>query len=323
MYSSVVVVTDGKLTITGYSHTVGGGTCHSIAFVKVKTYVPPSQSAVAAEFYFGTSMPASDACTLGDTGASGGDANDYCYGDTADPILDDGTGFSTGRDGGMSYGWDCDGDTSVDFSAGRRAPPRETYGLNHFDRYGACVGSPTNWQLAVPPGAYEVDVDFAADSRGWDGAQCSDLHVGEDAVAFLTVEGNVACSFRPGCMYSDVVVVSDGQLTITGYSHTVGGGTCHSIAFVKVKTYVPPQQEPLAAEFYFGTAMPAADACTGIDGHNSAGPDTDCFGDTADPILDDGTGFARGRDGGMDYGWDCAGDTNVDFSAGRRAPPRE
>ena len=202
---------------------------------------------MAAEFYFGTALPASDACT-GALG-HGTDGTDYCYGDTADPILDDGMGFSTGRDGGMDFGWDCDGDTNVDFSAGRRAPPRETYGLNHFDRYGECVGSPTNWQLAVPPGAYEVDVDFAADSRGWDGAQCSDLHVGEDAVAFLTVEGNVACSFRPGCMYSDVVIVADGKLTITGYSHTVGGGTCHSIAFVKIKTYLPPQQTELAAEF--------------------------------------------------------------------------
>ena len=134
----------------------------------------------------------------------------------------------------MDYGWDCDGDTNVDFSAGRRAPPRETYGLNHFDRYGECVGSPTNWNLAVPNGAYQVDVDFAADSRNWDGEQCSLRHVGEDAVNFLQVEDKVACSFRPGCMYSSVVVVTDGKLTITGYSHTVGGGTCHSIAFVKV-----------------------------------------------------------------------------------------
>ena len=272
--------------------------------------------------YFGTELPASDACTgEGGHGSDGDDA--YCFGDTATPVLDDGTGFSTGRDGGMDFGWDCDGDTNVDFSAGRRAPPRETYGLNHFDRYGECVGSPTNWNLAVPPGAYQVDVDFAADSRGWDGAQCSDLHVGEDAVAFLTVENDVACHFRPGCMFSDVVIVSDGQLTITGYSHTVGGGTCHSIAFVKVKTYVPPQQEPLSAEFYFGTEMPASDACTGAGGHGSDGDDVYCFGDTATPILDDGMGFSTGRDGGMDYGWDCDGDTNVDFSAGRRAPPRE
>ena len=140
-----------------------------------------------AEVYFGTELPAGDACTGAEGHGSDG-ADVYCFGDTArPPVLDDGTGFSTGRTGGMDYGWDCDGDTNVDFSAGRRAPPRETYGLNHFDRYGECVGSPTNWQLAVPNGAYQVDVDFAADSRGWDGAQCSELHVGEDAVAFLTV----------------------------------------------------------------------------------------------------------------------------------------
>ena len=61
----------------------------------------------------------------------------------------------------LSYGWDCDGDTNVDFSAGQRSPPRETYGMNHFDRYGECVGGSTSWSLAVPNGAYQVAVDFA------------------------------------------------------------------------------------------------------------------------------------------------------------------
>ena len=181
-------------------------------------------------------MPASDACTgAGGHGTEPADA--YCFGDVATPVLDDGTGFSVGRDSTLSYGWDCDGDTNVDFSAGRRAPPRETYGMNHFDRYGECVGGSTSWSLAVPNGAYRVAVDFAADSRNWDGAQCSELHVGEEAANFLEVEGRLACPHRPGCMFDDTVVITDGKLTITGYSHTVGGGTCHSLAFVKIQTY--------------------------------------------------------------------------------------
>ena len=40
-----------------------------------------------------------------------------------------------------------------------------------------------------------------------------------------------------------------------------------------------------SAEFYFGQVLPG-----------SAG---------SGAILDDGTGFAQNRDGGLDYGWDC------------------
>lgn len=166
----------------------------------------------------------------------------YCFGDTATPILDNGMGFSTGRDGGMDYGWDCNGDVDVDFTSGRRGTHRETYGMNHFDRHGACVDildginqKPTSWSLAVPNGGYHVMVDFAADSRKWNGDICKIQHVGEDAVNFLEVGGKVACPHRPGCMFDDNVVVTDGKLTITGYSHTAGE-TCHSIAFVKVQS---------------------------------------------------------------------------------------
>ena len=55
-------------------------------------------------------------------------------------------------------------------------------------------------------------------------------------------------------------------------------------------------------EFYYGTAIPAI-ACT----------DPACT-----VILDDGTGFADGRDAGLSYGWNCDGDPNVDYSGGRR-----
>ena len=39
-------------------------------------------------------------------------------------------------------------------------------------------------------------------------------------------------------------------------------------------------------------------------------------------MLDDGTGFATGRDG-YDYGWDCDGDVDVDYSGGRRGLGRD
>jgi len=55
-------------------------------------------------------------------------------------------------------------------------------------------------------------------------------------------------------------------------------------------------------EFYFGTDIPA-----------TAGPRA---------MLDDGTGFATGRDG-YDYGWDCDGDVDVDYSGGRRGLGRD
>ena len=52
----------------------------------------------------------------------------------------------------------------------------------------------------------------------------------------------------------------------------------------------------ISVEFYFGSAMPTSAA----DG----------------AVLDDGTGFAAGRDGGYDYSWDCDGDTDVNYAGG-------
>jgi hypothetical protein len=116
--------------------------------------------------------------------------------------------------------------------------------MNYFDRHGGCAGRPTNWNVAVPNGYYQVSVDFAADSSGEERRQggndyggwnnCNMDHVGEDAVGYLQVEGRIACYHRPGCMYSrGDVPVTDGELTITGQSHTVGGLTCHALGFVK------------------------------------------------------------------------------------------
>ena len=115
-------------------------TCHSISLVKLVSGAPPPAPPIdRVEFYFGTAIP-----------------------DGADPgaILDDGTGFATNREGGLDYGWDCDGETNVDYSGGRRGLDRDSgLGINHFDRNGQCPG-PVNWQIAVPNGVYTATVDF-------------------------------------------------------------------------------------------------------------------------------------------------------------------
>ena len=138
---------------------------------------------------------------------------------------------------------------AVDYFSGKRAPPREVYGLNHFDRHGACVSGldadgvdwglrPVNWNVGVANGFYEVSVDFAADSTGWD--NCATDAQGEAALWNVEVEGKIACYHKPGCMYEDVVWVTDGKLTITGYSHFFEGyGSCHSIAKVGFRPSFP------------------------------------------------------------------------------------
>ena len=117
----------------------------------------------------------------------------------------------------------------VDYSSGQRSPPREIYGMNHFDRHGKCTGIDVNWHVAVPAGYYSVTVDFAADSSGeerreagqesyggWD--NCAYDHVGESAAGYLSVEGTIACYHRPGCIYSDTVLVTDdGHRSLTEF----------------------------------------------------------------------------------------------------------
>ena len=58
-----------------------------------------SASVLDYTFYFGATLPATA---------------------PNNAILDDGTGFRTGRDQGLSYGWNCDGDPDVDYSGGIR-----------------------------------------------------------------------------------------------------------------------------------------------------------------------------------------------------------
>ena len=105
----------------------------------------------SAEVYFGSSLP--------DTAGS-------------DAILDDGTGFAAGRDDGLSYGWDCDGDTNVNYSGGKRDNRNGGLGLNHFDRDGTCgtTADPgtVNWSVAVPNGVCTVNVDFGESPVGAD-----------------------------------------------------------------------------------------------------------------------------------------------------------
>ena len=72
--------------------------------------------------------------------------------------------FPIKNGGGLSYGWDCQGNATVDYSGGRRGLDRDNgLGINHFDRDGTCPGK-VNWQIAVPNGAYTVTVDFGEDA---------------------------------------------------------------------------------------------------------------------------------------------------------------
>ena len=147
------------------------------------------------------------------------------------PILDPATAYGAGEQG-LDYGWTCDSSitftgpvidgrasgegTLVDYTSGTRAPPREIYGLNHFDRHGACTSGvdhegtdwglrPVSWEVGLPDGFYEVQVDFAADSSNWD--NCLADAQGDGALWNVMVEGVIACFHKPGCMYSDLVQV--------------------------------------------------------------------------------------------------------------------
>ena len=160
-------------------------------------------SGVDIEFYFGNAIP------------DGAGANAQ---------LDDGTGFAAGRDGGYDYGWDCAGDTDVDYSGGRRGTGRDGgLGINHFDRNGACVSKPVNWQIAVPNGMYTVEVDFGEDSY----TQGCEVE-GRLCHAIMSGTGETGS----GCIYTDPVTVLDGKFTITGYSHD--DRLCHSISKVRI-----------------------------------------------------------------------------------------
>ena len=115
--------------------------------------------AINEEFYFGTALPTN--------------AGDHA-------ILDDGTGFKAGRDDDLDYGWDCDGDTNVDYSGGRRGTSRDGgLGIMHFDRSSTCSGD-VNWQLAVTNGDYHVHVDFGEEGTNMDLNGAKDMSVHTD-----------------------------------------------------------------------------------------------------------------------------------------------
>lgn len=157
-----------------------------------------------AAFYFGTDLPVEGTSNLSNSPSS------------APQILDDGSGFRSGREQNFSYGWDCSGDADVTYAGGRRSADRDGgLGLNHFDFENTCPGR-VNWQVAVPMGAYSVEVDFG---EGNDTTACE-------------VEGTRICPVGGNCVFKDIVMISDGFFTITGDSF-VGGG-CHSVSFVRV-----------------------------------------------------------------------------------------
>jgi hypothetical protein len=137
----------------------------------------------------------------------------------------------------LSYGWDCDGDTDVDYSGGRRANRDGGLGLNHFDRSGTCgtTADPgrVNWSVEVPNGECTINVDFGESVVRTDLGN-SEVH--------CEVQGEMVCdegtlgysSTDPDhCVVTnDIVTVTDGMITVTGYSHDTG--RCHSISMVQV-----------------------------------------------------------------------------------------
>ena len=219
------------------------------------------------EFYFGSSLAS---------------------GVASDSILDKGKSYGSQKASGMDYGWLCNGSpiTGYDFAGGRRAPPRSTYGLNHFDRSNKCKSGstylPVTWKLDVPDGKYKVEVIFP-----------------ESTTPECQVQGSKVCGSRGPCTYSKVIQVTGG-LKVTGYGHD--SRKCHSVS--KVKVMPPPSLPDGGLEFYFGSSLAS--------------------GVASDSILDKGKSYGSQKASGMDYGWLCNGSpiTGYDFAGGRRAPPR-
>jgi len=150
-------------------------------------------------FYFGTELP-----------------------DGEEGILDTGAGFKSHS--GLSFGWDCNGDVTVDYSSGRRNLGRGGgLGLNHFDRDNTCKNGPeylpVHWNVALPNGEYDVTVDFPE-------------YYHQDC----TVEGEHWCgpeTNNKACVVSKKVTVTDGKFTLQGFGHD--SGKCHSVAKVVIK----------------------------------------------------------------------------------------
>jgi hypothetical protein len=143
--------------------------------------------------------------------------------------------FPIKNGGGLSYGWDCQGNATVDYSGGRRGLDRDNgLGINHFDRDGTCPGK-VNWQIAVPNGAYTVTVDFGEDA--WThGCEV------EGSIVCPESEGSVHDGVNDGCIFKNTVWVTDGYFTISGSGWTApedgstAQGTCHSVSMVKLTT---------------------------------------------------------------------------------------
>ena len=85
-----------------------------------------------------------------------------------------------------------------------------------------------------------------------------------------------------------IYYTSGAENVCLGGNNAPGVGSHYLVAVGAAMDHVFPTGSPPAfsGEFYFGTAIPSV------------------AGDGA--VLDDGTGFATGRDGGYDYGWDVS-----------------
>jgi len=150
--------------------------------------------------------------------------------------LDAGAGFGKGPDtsDGLTYGWNCAGDTDVHFQWGRRK--RQSFldiGKTNIDLLARCKSGwlwkrnwkPVNWEVALPNGDYNVEVIFPGDDT--DGCEVE----GEPACA--SGDSNTMTDFE-FCKYQKIVKVSDGRLTVTGFSYF--SKKCKSLAKVSISS---------------------------------------------------------------------------------------
>jgi len=172
----------------------------------------PEQDAgpsLAETFYFGKELPSSE------TGVA----------------LDAGAGFGATTADGLAYGWSCERASSdMNFARSKSLESFLGMGMAKIDKRGVCLSGtedkkdadswpPVTWELEVPNGSYQVEVLFPNDKNSG-----------------CMVEGVLACEDQPDesdyCRYQGTVAVSDGRLTITGYS--IKSGLCTRIAKVSI-----------------------------------------------------------------------------------------
>ena len=131
----------------------------------------------------------------------------------------------------------------------------------------------------------EATVYIMYDSRAEDGSEpawLTDLAVGQHSAVASVTDSDM------GTMELWIYYTSGAENVCLGGNNAPGVGSNYLVAVGAAMDHGLPTGSPPAfsGKFYFGTALPSV------------------AGDGA--VLDDGTGFATGRDGGYDYGWDVS-----------------